>query len=67
MRESKWVCDICENEYEREDSLSSSFPGKGPNLIGEHPEKFCFECYSNGLMWSMKQVMKSRARNKITY
>lgn len=61
MPDEYWKCDICKKEYERDYSqysgrLRSSFPSWGPNVFEEHPEKFCFKCYTDGIMWAMKQA-----------
>ena len=54
-KDSKWTCDICGEERERGWQYDT-FPSKGPNMFKGHPERFCFKCYADGIMWAMKQA-----------
>ena len=60
MKDNTWKCDICKTRYD--DGYicvtRSTFPSAGPNMFEEHPERFCFKCYANGVMWAMKQASR---------
>jgi len=53
-----WVCDICKRRLKKELWVGGHFPSAGANLIEGHKERFCFQCWGNGIMWAIKRANK---------